>query len=173
MPCATYFFTARLQNPGSDLLVSQIALLRDTTRACMKRWPFEIVGAVVLPQQMHMIWVLPDGDVDFSKRWWLIKSTFSRHVPAPDHVSTDQRKRGEKGIWQRRFWDHMIRDIDDYDRHMHVIASAPVHAGLVKKAGDWPYSSLQQRKSAVDPSPVKTTAPVRSALSLVTAARAN
>lgn len=162
VPGGTYFFTARLQNPASDLLVSQIDLLRDATRLCMKRWPFEIAGAVVLPNQLHMIWVLPDGDVDFSKRWRLIKSTFSRHVPAPDYVCASKQKRGEKGIWQRRFWEHLIRDVADYDRHMHIIATAPVQASLVKKAGDWPHCSLSHRKMGLDPSSPKTTAPVRS-----------
>ena len=173
VPGGSYFFTARLQNPRSDLLISQIDLLRDATRLCMKRWPFEIAEAVVLPNQTHMIWVLPDGDADFSKRWRLIKSSFSRHVPAPDFITPSQRKRGEKGIWQRRFWEHLIRDQLDYERHMHVIASAPVQAGLVKKASDWPYSSLSRRKMGLDPSPVKTTAPVRSAQDQETAARAS
>lgn len=172
-PGGTYFFTARLQNPASDLLVQEVALLRDATRLCMKRWPFEIAAAVILPSQMHMIWVLPDGDADFSKRWRLIKSTFSRHVPPPEYVSASQRRRGEKGIWQRRFWEHLIRDIADYDRHMHVITTAPVQAGLVKKASDWPLSSLANRKMGLDPSPVKTTAPVRSAQGRAAVARAS
>lgn len=173
VPGVTYFFTARLQNPSSDLLVSQVDLLRDATRTCMKRWPFEIASAVVLPNLMHMIWVLPDGDVDFSKRWRAIKSTFSRHVPPPEYVSPSQRKRGEKGIWLPRFWEHMIRDIGDFDRHMHVIATAPVQAGLVKKPGDWPYSSLNTRKMGLDPTAAKTIAPVRSIQGPATAARAN
>lgn len=173
VPGGTYFFTARLQNPASDLLVQEIALLRDATRLCMKRWPFEIAAAVVLPCQVHMIWVLPEGDADFSKRWRLIKSTFSRHVPAPKYVAPSQRRRGEKGIWQRRFWEHVIRDIGDYDRHMHLIATAPVQAGLVKKASDWPFGSLATRKMGLDPSPSKTTAPVRSVQDPATVARAS
>lgn len=161
VPGCTYFFTARLQNPASDLLVREVDLLRNATRLSMKRWPFEIAAAVVLPNQLHMIWVLPDGDADFSKRWRLIKSTFSRHIPAPIHVSLSQRRRGEKGIWQRRFWEHAIRDVNDYDRHMHVIATAPVQAGLVRKASDWPFSSVAVRKMGLDPSPPKTTALVQ------------
>ena len=173
VPGGTYFFTARLQNPTSDMLVSHIDLLRDATKLCMKRWPFEIAAAVVLPNRMHMIWVLPDGDADFSKRWRLIKSSFSRHVPAPAFVSASQKSRGEKGIWQRRFWEHAIRDHVDYERHMHVIATAPVLAGLVSKASDWPYCSLHQRKMGLDPSLPKTTAPVRLRPDPPTAARAS
>ncbi len=171
VPDCTYFFTARLQNPASDLLVSQIDLLRDATRLCMKRWPFEIASAVILPDRLHMIWVLPNGDADFSKRWRLIKSTFSRHVPAPAYVAPRLQKRGEKGIWQRRFWDHLIRDIGDYDRHMHLIVTAPVQAGLVKKAGDWPYSSLAVRGTGAIAS--KTIAPVPSSHDPSVAARAS
>lgn len=160
IPGGTYFFTVRLQDPQCDLLTDRIDVLRSATRLCIKRWPFEIAGAVVLPNKLHMIWSLPPGDAAFSKRWRLIKSTFSRHVPAPDYIAPSQQKRGEKGIWQRRFWEHMIRDEADYDLHMHVIASAPVHAGLVKRPADWPYSSLQRRKMGLDPSPPKTIGPV-------------
>lgn len=162
VPGGTYFFTVRLQDPHADLLITQIDLLRSATRLCMKRWPFDIAGAVVLPNKLHMIWTLPPGDADFSKRWRLIKSTFSRHAPEPDHVTPSQRRRGEKGIWQRRFWEHLIRDRADFDLHMHLIASAPVHAGLVVRAGDWPYSSLQRRKMGLDPSPPRTIAQVPS-----------
>ena len=172
VPGGTYFFTVRLQNPASDLLVREVELLRNATRLSMKRWPFEITAAVVLPNRLHMIWVLPDGDADFSKRWRLIKSTFSRHVPAPDYVSSSQRRRGEKGIWQRRFWEHAIRDLNDYDRHMHVVATAPVQAGLVHRASDWPFSSLAVRKMGLDPSSSKTTVPVRLVQGQATAAPA-
>ena len=148
IPGATYFFTVRLQDQQSDLLVTHIDLLRDTTRLCRKRWPFEIAAAVVLPNKLHMIWQLPAGDADYAKRWRLIKSTFSRHVPAPAYIPESHVRRGEKGIWQRRFWEHVIRDQQDFDTHMHLIASAPVHAGLVMRAGDWPYSSLRHRTRA-------------------------
>lgn len=159
VPGGTYFFTLRLQDAQSDLLISHIDLLRHATRLCMKRWPFEIAEAVILPSKLHMIWTLPPNDAAFSKRWRLIKSTFSRHVPAPAYISSSQQKRGEKGIWQRRFWEHCIRDQDDFDLHLHVIASAPVHAGLTKRVGDWPYSSLQHRKMGLDPSCPRTTVP--------------
>ncbi|MEJ6403655.1 REP-associated tyrosine transposase [Yoonia sp. 2307UL14-13] len=168
VPGGTYFFTVRLQNPQADLLVTHIDLLRDSTRLCRKRWPFTIDAAVILPNKLHMIWTLPPGDADFSKRWRLIKSTFSRHLPTPPDIPENHRKRGEKGIWQRRFWEHVIRDDQDFDRHMHLIAAAPVQAGLVKKSGDWPYSSL--RKVALEPPTLKTTVPVPSAPNRTTAA---
>ncbi len=173
VPGGTYFFTVRLQDQRSDLLIKRIDLLRDVTRLCMKRWPFEIAGAVVLPSKLHMIWVLPPGDTAFSKRWRLIKSTFSRHVPAPAHIAPSKRKRDEKGIWQRRFWEHVIRDQPDFDLHMHLIAAAPVHAGLVRQPRDWPYSSLRHRKMGLDPSRLRTTGLAPSAPNRKAAATAN
>ena len=154
----TYFFTVRLQDARADLLVRHIDLLRDATRLCRKRWPFAIPAAVILPNQLHMIWTLPIGDADVSKRWRVIKSGFSRHVPAPAHLPASHARRGDKGIWQRGFWEHLISDQDDFDRHAHVIRSAPVQAGLVKRANDWPYSSLHHRLRCGP----RTTAPVPS-----------
>ncbi|WP_342068672.1 REP-associated tyrosine transposase [Yoonia algicola] len=168
VPGGTYFFTVRLQDQRADLLVSQIDLLRDAVRLCRKRWPFEIDAAVVLPNKLHMIWTLPDGDADFSKRWRLIKSSFSRHAPAPTYIPDSHRKRGEKGIWQRRFWEHLIRDEDDMALHLHLIRSAPIHAGLVKRPSDWPYSSLHSRKKQL-----KTIARVPSAPNPKAAVTAN
>ena len=146
VPGGTYFFTVRLQDQRSDLLISHIDLLRDATRVCRKRWPFAIDAAVILPNRLHMIWTLPDGDDDFSKRWRMIKSGFSRHAPAPAHIPESHRKRGEKGIWQRRFWEHLIRNNDDLALHMHLIRSAPIHEGLVKRPSDWPYCSLHHQR---------------------------
>lgn len=154
VPGGTYFFTVRLQDPTSDLLVRQIALLRDATRLTMKRFPFAIDAAVVLPAKLHMIWTMPADDADFSKRWRMIKSGFSRHVPSPVHIPRSHVQRGEKGIWQRRFWEHLIRDADDLLLHQHLIRSAPVHAGLVSRPGDWPHSSFAR---------LRTTGPVPSA----------
>ena len=157
VPGGTYFFTARLQDQRADLLITHIDVLCDATRLTRKRWPFAIDAAVILPNKLHMIWTMPDDDADFSKRWRMLKSAFSRNVPAPDYVPPNHAKRGEKGIWQRRFWEHLIRDADDLAMHMHLIRSAPVHAGLVKHPKDWPYASLHHQRR------VKTTAPVPSA----------
>ena len=156
----TYFFTLRLQDQQSDLLVTHISLLRDATRLCMQRWPFEVDAAVILPNKLHMIWSLPEGDADFSKRWRMIKSTFSRHAPAPAHILPSHQRRGEKGIWQRRFWEHVIRDEEDYALHLHLIRSAPIHAGLARKPSDWPYSSLHHRQAVGIARQFRTTAPV-------------
>jgi putative transposase len=159
VPGGTYFFTVRLQDQTSDVLISHIDLLRDATRLCRSRWPFAIDAAVILPNKLHMIWTLPEGDADFSKRWRMIKTGFSRHAPVPAHVPPSHARRGEKGIWQRRFWEHLIRDNEDLALHMHLIRSAPIHAGLARKPSDWPYCSLHHTN---DRRGAKTIAPVPS-----------
>lgn len=162
VPGGTYFFTARLQDQQSDLLVSHIDILRHATRLCLNRWSFRIDAAVILPSRMHMIWTLPDDDSDFSKRWRMIKTTFSRHVPAPAHVPPSHKRRGEKGIWQRRFWEHLIRDEQDLAMHLHLIRSAPIHAGLAKGPQSWPYSSFYRPQVGRAGAKFKTTAPAPS-----------
>lgn len=144
---ATYFFTVRLADPDSHLLVDEIDLLRQSVRVARERYPFDIRAAVVLPSHMHMIWTLPQDDRNFVLRWRLIKMTFSRHVTPPDpaNVTPAMQQRREKGIWQRGFWDEAIRDQSDYDLHEHLIIHAPVTAGLVKSPQDWAYSSLHTR----------------------------
>ncbi len=94
-----------------------------------------------------MIWTLPDKDFDHAARWRIIKSTFSRHCPKPDpaDLSPAMIRRREKGIWQRSFWQHDIRDQADYDLHEHLIIHAPVSEGLVTRPGDWALSSLHTR----------------------------
>jgi putative transposase len=146
VPGGTYFFSVYLQDRSADTLVSHIDVLRQSVRITRQRWPFEIEAAVVLPNATHMIWTLPDGDADFSKRWRLIKSTFSRHVPAPPNVPPAHVRRAEKGIWQRRFWEHLIRDEQDFDRHLKLILEAPVSKGFGPRVEDWPFSSFTKRQ---------------------------
>ena len=152
----TYFFTVRLQDQSSNLLTAQIGLLRDAVRLCRKRLPFEIDSAVILPAQMHMIWVLPAGDAGLSARWRMIKATFMRHVPVTDDLSALRRRHGDTGIWQRRLRPHVIRDGADLALHRHLIVTAPVRAGLVRRSADWPYGAWQPRGAGVkttDPAP--------------------
>lgn len=144
VPGGTYFFTVRLQDRHSRLLVNRVDVLRAAVRLAQKQWPFVIEVAVVLPDHLHMIWTMPDTDADFSKRWRLIKSTFSRHVQGPIDVSPSMARRGEKGIWQRRFWEHLIRDEVDFEAHRAFVLAAPVTAGLVAKPQDWAHSSVHR-----------------------------
>lgn len=150
VPGGTYFFTVRLADLRADTLTRHIGLLRDSIRLTRQRMPFEINAAVILPSEAHMIWTMPCNDADFSKRWRMIKSTFSRHLPAPDNICPSKQRRREKGVWQRRFWEHLIRDHVDYETHLRLIQTAPVAKGLVRHSADWPYSSFT-RKAAREP----------------------
>ncbi len=147
VPGGTYFFTLRLADPQSNLLVEQVDLLRQSVRVSRQRHPFDIQAAVILPARLHMIWTLPKGDANYGIRWRVIKSTFSRHVPTPPdvHITPSMQRRREKGIWQRRYWDHLITDQADFDLHEHLIVHAPVSAGLVQQPGDWAFSSYHTR----------------------------
>ena len=143
----TSFFTVRLHDPHSRLLVDQVDILRQSIRVCRKTLPFEIAAAVILPSRLHMIWRLPAGEGDCAARWRIIKSTFSRHCPKPDEkdLTPAMIRRREKGIWQRSFWQHDIRDQADYDLHEHLIIHAPVSEKLVQNPRDWALSSLHTR----------------------------
>jgi putative transposase len=158
VPGGTYFFTVRLQDQRAGLLTAHIGLLRDAVRLCQKQSPFHIDAAVILPAGLHMIWTLPAGDADVSARWRMIKSTFSRHLPVARDLTEVQKRHGEKSIWQRRFWEHLIRDEADLALHMHLIFTAPVRAGLVARATDWPFASWHQRRANT----FRTIAPVPS-----------
>ncbi|MEP1963783.1 REP-associated tyrosine transposase [Tateyamaria sp.] len=140
----TYFFSARAARRGSDILLRKIDLLRNVMRQTHQRHPFEIEEIVVLGDAIHTIWTLPEGDADYSKRWRMVKSLFSRACPTSDVGESMRLRPGEKGIWQRRFWEHAIRDKDDFEAHRHMIFSAPVQAGLVRRPIDWPHSSVHR-----------------------------
>ena len=150
-PGGTFYFVARLIDRRSTLLCDRIGLLRDCTAATRAEYPFAIDCAVVLPSEVQMIWTLPPGDGDYSRRWRHLKAAFSRHLPVPATRSDAQARRGEKGIWQPRFWEHRIRDAEDLATHRHHILSAPVRAGLVARPEDWPHSSIHRDGRAPSP----------------------
>jgi putative transposase len=137
VPGGSYFFTVNLDDQGSDLLVTEIASLRIAVQAARKRHPFHIDAWVVLPDHMHCLWTLPPDDADFPARWQSIKAAFSRSVPpAQDRRPSLIRKR-ETGIWQRRYWEHTIRDEQDYAAHIDYIHFNPVKHGLAAHPADW------------------------------------
>jgi putative transposase len=144
VPGATYFFTVNLFDRRSDLLVTRIDLLRHPVRMTRQRYPFHIDAWVVLSDHIHCLWTLPEGDSDFPRRWRDIKMTFSKSLPTTEHRSAVMLRRGERGIWQRRYWEHTIRDDPDYATHMDYIHFNPVKHGLVETAADWPHSSFQR-----------------------------
>lgn len=106
----TFFFTVNLAERRLRLLTENIDLLRRAFRHARARHPFSTEAIVVLPDHLHAIWTLPDDDGDFAVRWRLIKSTFSRSLPFGERVSASRVSKGERGVWQRRYWEHTIRD---------------------------------------------------------------
>ena len=140
----SYFFTVNLDNRQSSLLIDEIDRLGDVIRRVKNRHPFQLDAIVVLPEHMHAIWTLPQGDSDYSTRWMLIKSAFSRQLPKTEHRSASKRKKGERGIWQRRYWEHLIRDEMDFQRHVDYIHFNPVKHGHAMRASDWKYSSIHR-----------------------------
>ncbi len=139
-----WFFTANLNDRRSRLLTDEIDALREAIRKTRQRHPFEIDAWVVRPDHMHAVWTLPPDDMDFSTRWRLIKSHFARVLPKGEWLSPVRRARGERGIWQRRFWEHLIRDDEDYRRHVEYCWINPVKHGLVTRVLDWPHSSFHR-----------------------------
>ena len=105
--------------------------------------PFETLAAVVLPDHLHAVWRLPEGDADFSGRWKAIKGGFSRAV-ARGEVRPSLARKGERGVWQRRFWERVMRDDRDVSAHVEYCRTNPVKHGLVERPEDWPYSSFAQ-----------------------------
>ncbi len=143
VPGGTWFFTVNLlERKNNDLLIREVDLLRETVRIVRQRHPFHIDAWVVLPEHMHAVWTLPPGDADFSKRWRLIKSGFSRALPLTEYRSSVRKASGERGIWQRHFWEHLIRDEKDFERHVDYVHANPVKHGLVTQVRQWPYSSF-------------------------------
>ncbi len=136
----TYFFTVVTEN-RRPILISNIDNLRSAFRHVKKRHPFSIDAIVILPDHLHAIWKLPENDSDFSTRWMLIKKRFSSFL-YDFPVSTIKKSRREKGIWQRRFWEHLIRNDEDLKRHYDYIHYNPVKHGYVSKPADWQYSSF-------------------------------
>ncbi|ANG61731.1 transposase [Marinobacterium aestuarii] len=138
-----YFFTVNLQQRrNNDLLIRHIDTLREAVRHVRSRHPFIIHGWVVLPDHLHCLIELPAGDCNYAIRWSLIKSRFSRNIPPYERRSKSQSRRGERGIWQRRYWEHAIRNEQDYRAHLDYIHINPLKHGLVERVSDWPYSTF-------------------------------
>jgi putative transposase len=144
-PGATWFFTVNLlQRRGNDLLTRRIDLLRHAVRRVHRLHPFVIDAWVVLPEHMHCVWTLPSGDTAYPLRWRLIKTFFCRALPSNEYRSALRVLRGERGVWQRRYWEHLIRDDEDFRRHVDYVHINPLKHGLVEQVQDWPYSSFHR-----------------------------
>ena len=144
VPGGTYFFTVNLLDRRRGLLVEHIGLLGEAFRVTRQARPFEMRAIVVLPDHLHCIWRLPEGDADNANRWAQIKSHVSRRLPKKESCSQQRLTRRERGLWQRRYWEHLIRDDDDLRRHVDYVHLNPVKHGYVSRACEWPQSSFRQ-----------------------------
>jgi putative transposase len=144
VPGGCYFFTVAIADRRLRLLTDHVEHLRSAFRDTRMRHPFVVDAIVILPDHLHAIWTLPEGDGDFASRWRLIKSAFSRGLPRGERVSASRVSKAERGIWQRRYWEHVIRDDADLARHVDYIHFNPVKHGLVPRVCDWPHSSFHR-----------------------------
>jgi putative transposase len=143
VPGATWFFTVNLaERQGNRLLVNHIDALKNAFRYVRERHPFQLDAVVILPDHLHCIWTLPPGDTNFSTRWNMLKGHFSRAIEKSERISQSRMKRRERGLWQRRFWEHWLRDQNDFNQHVDYIHFNPVKHGWVKRVADWPHSSF-------------------------------
>jgi putative transposase len=143
----TYFFTLVTHHRRRFLCEPDaIALLSQSFRYTKQRHSFEIDAVVILPEHLHCVWTLPEGDSNYSMRWRLIKTFFSRHCgdEIRGEISASRRDKKEQAVWQRRFWEHCIRDEMDWRQHVEYIHYNPVRHGLVKSPKDWEYSSFHR-----------------------------
>lgn len=138
----TSFTVNLLQRQGNDLLTRHIDVLRQVVAFVRRHHPFTIHAWVVLPEHLHCVIELPPGDTDFALRWRLIKLLFSRRMPKTEWRSGIRQNRRERGIWQRRYWEHLIRDDADFAAHRDYVHINPVKHGLVQTVADWPYSTF-------------------------------
>ncbi len=144
VPGGCYFFTVNLLDRDSRLLVEHIDHLRTAVRDTRLNYPFEIDAMVILPDHIHAVWTLPDGDAYFPARWRSIKYRFSKMLPKVERLDAVRQANGERGIWQRRYWEHVIRDERDLNNHIDYCWFNPVKHGQVVKVEDWPFSSFHR-----------------------------
>jgi putative transposase len=142
VPGGTWFFTVNLADRHSDTLIRHIDDLRAVINKVKARHSFAIVAMVVLPEHLHAVWRLPPEDADYPLRWSLIKAGFSRLLDKTESIGASRQARRERGIWQRRYWEHQIRDADDLARHVDYVHYNPVKHGWVSRAADWSHSTL-------------------------------
>lgn len=139
-----YFFTLNLAERNKALLTDEIDILRNVLNKVKRQHPFKLDAMVVLPDHLYALLTLPIDDHDYSTRWALIKANFSRQLAKTEKINKSRQSKGERGIWQRRFWEHLIRDELDYENHVNYIHYNPVKHQYVDRAVGWPYSTIHR-----------------------------
>lgn len=148
-PGATYFFTVVTYRRQPILCDAALrTALRQAIEDVRSKRPFAVDAWVLLPDHLHCLWTLPPGDADFATRWSLIKRQVSvccrEYCRRPEWLSGSKRKHRESTLWQRRYWEHRIRDEHDYARYIDYIHYNPVRHGHCRTPGEWPYSTLHR-----------------------------
>ncbi|TFV40775.1 transposase [Bradyrhizobium frederickii] len=143
LPGGTYFFTVTHFDRRSNLLIENVDALRNAFRATRRQRPFEIDAIVILPDHLHVVMTLPSDDADFAGRWRRIKGHFSSAL-LREGVEIARHSNGELALWQRRYWEHTIRDEADFARHIDYAHFNPVKHGYVRRVRDWPHSSFHR-----------------------------
>ena len=143
-PGGTWFFTVNLLERRTKLLTENVTELRHAIYWTKRRLPFRIDALVILPDHLHAVITLPPDDTDYPLRMRHIKSRFSRSLPKTEWLSDVREKRGERGIWQRRFWEHYIRDERDFRNHVAYCYYNPVKHKLVENIRDWRHSTFHR-----------------------------
>lgn len=148
--CGGYYFFTVLTYNRRRFLVDDLAreCLRNVWQSVRQKRPFEAVAFCLMPEHLHCVWRLPEGDNDFSQRWLSIKKGFTRRYLKTGGYESKQslsrEKKRERGIWQRRFWEHQIRDQEDLEKHVDYVHYNPVKHGLVEAVEDWPWSTYHR-----------------------------
>jgi putative transposase len=143
VPGGIFFFTVTLADRSADLLTTHANLLHACFAEIRRQRPFRTEAMVVMPDHLHTVWSLPSGDTEYPQRWRAIKAMFVRLL-AREGIATIRNPRGEAAVWQSRFWEHTIRDDEDFERHVDYIHFNPVKHGYAKRPADWPHSSLHR-----------------------------
>ncbi len=141
VPGGTYFFTVVTAN-RQPIFHNELArtLLGLSMRECFQRRTTKVLAMVLLPQHLHAIWELPPGDSDYSVRWQVIKAMFTNHWNA----ANNQNQKPQHSLWQRRFWEHTVKDEEDLEAHFDYIHYNPVKHQLVSSPKDWPWSTFHR-----------------------------
>lgn len=147
-PGSAYFFSAHLRDHHSRLLVEQAQVLRLAFRVAQQARPFRVNAIVVLPDHLHGVWTLPEGDEDGHRRWLQIQAVFDRQLPGQPPRAMVRRDRCARPLWHNDFREHRLVDAEDVQRHIAYVHQNPVKHGLVREAAEWPYSSIHRRNGA-------------------------
>jgi putative transposase len=139
----SYFFTVNLRDRRSALLVEYVNELRQIVADVKSQYPFVTDAMVVLPDHLHAVWTLPPGDANYAARLRLVKARFTRQIVRRG-VDLSRDDRGEYDLWQKRYWEHTIRDDRDFEAHVNYVHINPVKHGYAKRAVEWPHSTIHR-----------------------------